>query len=377
MANAKARATDEAAIPEVTMDPVESARAAGLRYMSDAQPGISRRRAGRGFSYKGPDGEKISDPETLARIKSLAVPPAWREVWISPHPKGHLQATGKDARGRKQYRYHPRWREVRDRMKYQRMIIFGQALPRIRERIEQDLARPALPKEKVLATVVRLLESTLIRVGNEEYARANASYGLTTLRNRHVEVRGGRLRFEFKGKSGKMHSIGIHDRRVARVVKKCQELPERELFEYVEADGTRHPISSADVNAYLKEISGEEFTAKDFRTWAGTVLAATALQEMEAAETKTGARKNVVRAIEQVAERLGNTPAICRKCYVHPAVLDSYLAGTLAEALEQPGDEVLAESLSLLPSDEAAVLAFLHGQSAAPRRRKQRRRRTG
>ncbi len=250
------------------------------------------------------------------------IPPAWREVWISPIPNGHIQATGLDDKGRKQYRYHPRWREVRDQAKYERMIDFGKALPAIRERVEHDMALSGLPHMKVLATVVCLLETTLIRVGNEEYARANKSFGLTTLRNRHVKVDGAQLRFKFRGKSGKTHSISVKDRRLARVVRRCQDLPGQELFGYVDDDGQRHNIDSGDVNDYLKEISGHDFTAKDFRTWAGTVLAAAALQEMEPANTKTESRHNVVVAVDQVAARLGNTPAICRKCYVHPAIID-------------------------------------------------------
>ncbi len=263
-------------MPELasTDDPQQSAISAGLRYVTDTRPGITRKRAGRGFHYTMPDGQSAHDRDTLARIKSLVIPPAWTDVWICPTPKGHIQATGRDARGRKQYRYHPKWREVRDETKYDRMIAFGRALPTIREQLDRDLSLRGLPREKVLATVVRLLETTLIRVGNEAYARTNRSFGLTTMRNRHVSVDGSQLRFKFKGKSGKMHSIGIRDRRLAAIVKRCQELPEQELFEYLADDGTRHTIDSSDVNAYLKEAGGDDFTAKDFRTWAGTVLAA-------------------------------------------------------------------------------------------------------
>jgi DNA topoisomerase I len=350
---------------EIVKDPVESAKEAGLRYVTDSRPGITRKKAGKGFRYIGPDGQTVKDEETLGRIKSLAIPPAWTEVWISPYAKGHIQATGRDDKGRKQYRYHPKWHEVRDDTKFYRMLAFGKALPRIRQRVEKDLALPGLPRDKVLATVVRLLETTLIRVGNEEYARTNRSFGLTTMRNRHVTVQGSELRFKFKGKSGKTHSIGIKDRRLAQIVRRCQELPEQELFQYIDDDGARCTIDSSDVNAYLKEISGEEFTAKDFRTWAGTVLAAMALQEMEAVDTQARAKKNVVAAIERVAERLGNTPAICRKCYVHPEVIKSYTDGTLLDIMKQKAEKELAEELGDLPPEEAAVLAFLHRRMAA------------
>jgi DNA topoisomerase I len=350
---------------EIVKDPVESAKEAGLRYVTDSRPGITRKKAGKGFRYIGPDGQTVKDEETLGRIKSLAIPPAWTEVWISPNEKGHIQATGRDDKGRKQYRYHPKWHEVRDDTKFYRMLAFGKALPRIRRRVEKDLALPGLPRDKVLATVVRLLETTLIRVGNEEYARTNRSFGLTTMRNRHVTVQGSELRFKFKGKSGKTHSIGIKDRRLAQIVRRCQELPEQELFQYIDDDGARCTIDSSDVNAYLKEISGEEFTAKDFRTWAGTVLAAMALQEMEAVDTQARAKKNVVAAIERVAERLGNTPAICRKCYVHPEVIKSYTDGTLLDIMKQKAEKELAEELGDLPPEEAAVLAFLHRRMAA------------
>jgi DNA topoisomerase-1 len=287
------------------------------------------------------------------------IPPAWTNVWICPNPKGHIQATGRDDRDRKQYRYHPRWREARDETKYSRMLAFGEALPRIRRRVEHDLALPDLPREKVLATVVRLLETTLIRVGNEEYARSNHSFGLTTMRNRHVKVDGSKLRFKFKGKSGKTHSISITDRRLARIVKRCQDLPDQELFEYKADDGTRHTVDSSDVNDYLREISGQDFTAKDFRTWAGTVLASNTLAEMEQPHSEAEARRNVVQAIEQVSSRLGNTPTICRKCYVHPAVLDAYLDGTLLKSLQRASKHERPKALSKLPAEEAALLTFL------------------
>ena len=262
----------------VAADPVESAIEAGLRYVTDEKPGIRRLRSGKGFRYVRPDGTAVRDEQTLRRIASLVIPPAWTDVWITTDPRGHLQATGRDAKGRKQYRYHPRWRAVRDENKYERMLAFGAAMPTIRARVDADLARPGLPREKVLATVVRLLEATLIRVGNEEYARENRSYGLTTLRNRHVDVHGSELRFEFRGKSGKDHQVSVRDRRLANVIRRLQELPGQEVFQYLDADGARHTIDSDDVNAYLREISGLELSAKDFRTWAGTILCAVALR---------------------------------------------------------------------------------------------------
>ena len=346
----------EANLPAETLEQLEQT---DLVYVSDLAPGIRRLRSRGGFRYVDPDGRPVRDAETLARIKRLAIPPAWQDVWLSPIENGHLQATGRDARGRKQYRYHPRWREVRDRNKYERMIAFGEALPRIRERVDRDLKLPGLAKEKVLATVVRLLETTLIRVGNEEYRKSNNSFGLTTMRDRHVDVEGPVIRFEFVGKSGKKHSVKLQDRRLARIVKQCQEIKGYELFQYVDGDGQRHTVDSSDVNAYLKEASGEDFTAKDYRTWAGTVLAALALQEFETFDSPTQARKNLVRAAEKVAKELGNTAAICRRCYIHPDVIEDYLDGGLAEALKQRTEEELVESLGGLGASEAAVLALL------------------
>ena len=316
------------------MDAVESAKAAGLRYVYDRRPGITRKRWRGGFRYTGADGVVVRDEETLRRIKALAIPPAWTEVWICPIANGHLQATGRDAKGRKQSRYHARWREVRDEVKYERMLAFGAALPGIRRRVEEDLGRAGLPREKVLATIVRLMEVTFIRVGNEEYARANHSYGLTTMRRKHVVVEGGTIRFQFVGKSGKKHVIGVEDRRLARIVARCRDVPGYELFEYLDEDGVAHEVDSGDVNEYLREMTREHFTAKDFRTWAGTVLACAMLGECGAFETEKQGKTNVVRAIERVAERLGNTPSVCRKCYVHPAVVEAYLGGGLGEVRE-------------------------------------------
>ena len=341
-------------------DGKSAARSAGLRYVDDRRPGISRVHHGIGVCYRSPEGRLIRDGETLTRIRSLAVPPAWRDVWICPDPDGHVQATGRDARGRKQYRYHPRWREVRDDNKYERMIAFGRSLPLIRRRVETDLERPGLPREKILATVVRLLELTLIRVGNEEYARQNESFGLATMRNRHVRVNGSALRFEFRGKSGILHAVDVEDRRLARIVRQSRDLPGFELFQYVDAAGERRTIDASDVNAYLKSIAGDEFTAKDFRTWAGTVLAARALQEVARFDTQAQAKRNVLRAVEAVAKRLGNTRTVCRKCYIHPEVVNAYLDGTLVELLSRKAGGELRSNLKNLSREEAAVLALLH-----------------
>jgi DNA topoisomerase-1 len=345
----------DAAMPS----PETAAKSAGLRYVSDADPGIARKRAGKGFAYHGPDGELIKERAVLARIKALAVPPAWTDVWICPHPKGHLQASGRDARQRKQYRYHAQWREVRDSAKYDRMLAFALALPKIRARVAADMARPGLSRERVLATIVRLLEITLIRVGNQEYARENKSYGLTTMRDRHVEFEGAKLVFEYRGKGGKMHRISLKDRRLARIVRSCQELPGQHLFQYIDDEGQRQPVESADVNAYLQEIAGEPFTAKDFRTWSGTVLASLALSEFESFDTKAAAKRNITQAIEHVAAQLGNTVTVCRKSYIHPEIIEAYLDGSLLSFLKGQVEDALRESLEGLRSEEAAVLAFL------------------
>ncbi|HVL76608.1 MAG TPA: DNA topoisomerase IB [Noviherbaspirillum sp.] len=336
----------------------------GLRHVSDARPGITREAAGKGFRYRHPDGSLVEDEATLARIKALAVPPAWSEVWICPHANGHIQAIGRDARGRKQYRYHPRWRAVRDEAKYERMLGFAKALPQIRRHVDADMKRPGLPREKVLATIVHLLETTMMRIGNEEYARENKSFGLTTLRDRHAKIEGSAVEFRFRGKSGVMHAVKVGDPRVARIVRRARDLPGQELFQYVDDDGELRVVDSADVNAYLREITGEDYTAKDFRTWSGTLLAALALQEYEKFDSDAQAKKNVVRAIESVAARLGNTPSICRKCYVHPVVIESYLDGTMLHALRERAREELAEDLHALRPEEAAVLALLQRRLA-------------
>lgn len=332
-----------------------AAREAGLSYTTDDEPGIGRVRKGKGFEYRDPDGKLVRDPATLDRIRSLVIPPAWEDVWITTRPRGHLQATGRDARGRKQHRYHPRWREVRDADKFDRMVEFGRSLPRIRGRVARDLRKPGLPKEKVVATIVRLLETTFARIGNEEYARENGSFGLTTLRNRHVDVKGSTVRFLFKGKSGVEVSVGVTDRRVARVIKRCEELPGQNLFQYVDAGGERRTVTSDDVNDYLREATGEDITAKDFRTWAATVLAACALREAATFDSETEAKRKVVAAIDEVASKLGHTRAVCRRSYVHPTVIDTFMSGELERALAV----TIARTPRHLRSDEAAVLAML------------------
>ena len=346
-------------LPRIVVEPIEAAKLAGLTYTTQDRRGITRRRAGKSFTYVSPQGTRVRDAETLARIGSLTIPPAWTGVWICPTPNGHVQAVGRDARGRKQYRYHARWRATRDETKYARMLAFARVLPKIRARVEEDLARPGLPREKVLATVVRLLETTLIRIGNEEYARENGSFGLTTMRNRHVAVSGSLLRFHFRGKSGKEHAVDVRDPRLARIVRRCQELPGQELFQYVDDDGRRQSLDSADVNGYLRGIAGEEFTAKDFRTWAGTVLAALALAEVAAFSSQRQARRNIVSAVASVARRLGNTPAICRKGYVHPAVIDAYLDGVTLDAFRRRAERAITEDITGLTRDEAVVLGML------------------
>lgn len=347
---------------------LQSAREAGLRYVADSARGIARRKHGAGFRYLAPDGRAVRDRATLARIRSLAVPPAWRSVWICPHADGHLQATGRDARGRKQYRYHARWREVRDESKYDRVAPFTRALPRLRRRVRADLARPGLPREKVLATIVRLLETTFMRVGNEAYARENDSYGLTTLREKQVRVRGSRLRFEFKGKSGVRHRIEVADPLLARIVRRMHDLPGEELFCYVDEAGEARVVESADVNAYLREAAGESFTSKDFRTWAGTLLAARALRALGPPASAAEAKRNVVQAVEAVARQLGNTKAVCRKCYIHPAVLAGYEDGTLASLAARSENAMLHALLrkARARSVDRARRSGAGGRSLAP-----------
>ncbi|HLM38861.1 MAG TPA: DNA topoisomerase IB [Microvirga sp.] len=341
------------------VDPRDAAETAGLSYVSDEEPGIRRKKSGKGFAYVGPGGKKVEDKPTLERIRSLAIPPAYTDVWICARPNGHIQATGRDAKGRKQYRYHPAFREVRESTKYEHMIEFAKGLPAIRRTVDRHMSLPGLPREKVLATVVHLLENTLIRVGNADYAKQNKSYGLTTLRDPHVKVEGAELKFQFKGKSGKTWRLSVKDRRIARIVKACQDLPGQDLFQYLDAAGERQSVTSADVNAYLKEITGRDITAKDFRTWAGTVLAAMALSEFEEFDSQAKAKKNLRAAIEKVSSRLGNTPTICRKCYVHPEVFTCYLEGALLLEIRNEVEEELREGLADLKPEEAAVMALL------------------
>jgi DNA topoisomerase I len=346
------------------VDPKDAAQSVGLRYVSDARPGIRRRKTGTGFSYARADGSKLSDADVLKRIKALVIPPAWVDVWISPFADGHLQATGRDAKGRKQYRYHALFREVRESTKYEHVVAFADELPTIRKKVHEHMGRRGLPREKVLATVIHLLETTLIRIGNEDYAKQNNSYGLTTLKNRHVAVDGNEVRFRFTGKSGKQWSLRVRDRRVAKIIKACQDLPGQELLQYVDEAGDCQDVTSSDVNAYLKEITGKDVTAKDFRTWAGTVLAAMALNEVESFDSAAQAKRNLRAAIEKVAARLGNTPTICRKCYVHPEVLNCYMDGNLVLELKSKAESELRGDVQNLKPEEAAVLALLRGRLA-------------
>jgi DNA topoisomerase-1 len=358
---------DSAHDVQTIVDPRDAAESAGLRYVLDDRPGIRRIRSGTGFSYREADGTRLTDPDTLRRIRSLVIPPAWTDVWICPVADGHIQATGRDARKRKQYRYHARFREVRESTKYEHVIAFANALPAIRAKVREHMALRGLPREKVLATVVHLLETTLIRVGNDDYARQNGSYGLTTLKNRHADVDGCEVRFRFAGKGGRQWSLTVRDRRIAKVIKACQDLPSQdlpgqELLQYVADDGEGKDVTSGDVNAYLKEITGQDITAKDFRTWAGTVLAALALNELQSFDSAVQAKRNLRAAIERVAARLGNTPTICRKCYIHPEVLTAYLDGSLiAETTSKVEGELRGDLTGLLP-EEAAVLAMLRAR---------------
>jgi DNA topoisomerase-1 len=344
-------------------DPSTIAEAAGLRYLGDDRPGIRRRRVGRSFAYYGPDGQLLRDGLTLARIRKLAIPPAWQEVWICPSSRGHIQATGRDARGRKQYRYHERWRAVRDQNKYDRLISFGLALPALRVQVDRDLRQPTLSQTRILAAIVRLLDTSLIRIGNQEYARQNRSFGLTTLRNRHVRLNGDRLEFQFRGKSGREHRLSLHDPRLARVVRRCQELPGQTLFQYRDESGDYIAVDSDDVNAYLRSITEQPFSAKDFRTWAGTVIAARALADSPVPASDAEASRLVAQAIALTAERLGNTRAVCRRCYVHPAVVAAYLDGSLQQVFSTLAAE--PDSANELSADESAVLALLQARTQA------------
>jgi DNA topoisomerase-1 len=327
--------------------------------VSDARPGYTRKRAGTSFSYYDTEGKRIANKDVIRRIKSIGIPPAYERVWICPSANGHIQATGFDAKGRKQYRYHAKWRELRDQDKYEHIMQFAAALPHLRRRVAADMKRKGLPREKVLATVVSLLEKTLIRVGSAEYANTNKSYGLTTMRRRHVAIKGETLRFEFTGKSGKQWKLAVQDRRIAAIVKRCAEIPGHELFKYIDDEGTPRAVDSGDVNAYIKEITQQDFTAKDFRTWAGTVLAALALSEYERYDSQAQAKRNVVAAIEKVAKQLGNTAAICRKCYVHPEIVSAYMSGDLVKMIEAKIADKFKRQYAKLRADEVMVLAFL------------------
>lgn len=342
---------------------LEAARAAGLRYVSDEKPGLCRKRRGKGFSYYDAQGNRIQDTQLRQQIEALRIPPAWQEVWICPRLNGHLLATGRDAKGRKQYLYHPDWNKFRNEAKFGRMVLFGRSLPRIRQRVEQDLRQQKLSRQKVLAVVVRLLEETFIRVGNDEYAQKNRSFGLTTLRDRHVEITGSTLKFQFRGKHGIEHEIELCDRKLARLVKQCRDIPGYDLFQYYDEDGQRNSIGSGDVNDYLREISGESFSAKDFRTWAGTVQTALVLREIGPFKSATEAKRNVVQAVKAIAQQLGNRPATCRKYYVHPLILEAYENGTLLTALEPAAQEpdAVPEGLSF---EEHAVLTLLEQNCA-------------
>ena len=348
---------------EDAKDPEKSAQRAGLRYVHDDEPGFTRRKSGKGFSYKDVGGETVRDEAIRERINALAIPPAYKDVWICPDPDGHIQATGFDEKGRKQYRYHPRWSQVRDEAKFTRLIAFAHALPRIRQRTAKDMRKRDLSREKVLAAVVQLLEKTAIRVGNEEYARQNETYGLTTMENRHVEVEGNTVHFEFTGKSHKDHEIDLQDKKLARVVEQLQDLPGQSLFQYQDENGVHH-VTSGDVNDYLHAIAGEHFTAKDFRTWAGTVAASLALQEFEEFTDQGTAARNVVDAVKVVAEKLGNTPAVSRKSYIHPAVIEAYFDGDMLDSMQQKVEEELSENLAGLKPEEAAVLGLLQQKLA-------------
>ena len=332
----------------------------GLRYVSDSSPGYRRKRTGTSFSYYDKDGKRITDAAVIRRIKSIGIPPAYEFVWICPSPNGHIQATGLDARGRKQYRYHAKWRELRDQNKYEHIMEFAAALPALRARVASDMRRDGLPREKVLATIVSLLEKTLVRVGNAEYAQTNKSYGLTTMRRKHVAIGRGVLRFEFTGKSGKQWKLQVENKRIAAIVKRCAEIPGHELFKYIDDDGAWRTVDSGDVNECIKEITRQDFSAKDFRTWAGTVLAALALAEFKKYDSQAEAKRNVVAAIEKVAKQLGNTPAICRKSYVHPEILSAYMSGDLVKMIDAKIAQKFKRQYAKLTADEIMVLAFLH-----------------
>ena len=342
-----------------------SAQLGKLRYINDGISGFIRKHRGNNFYYVDNKGAMIKDEKHLIRIKSLMIPPAWKDVWISPYVNGHLQATGRDAKGRKQYRYHSQWRAVRDEVKFEHMIDFGLHLPIIRQKIDEDLSRPGLSKEKVLATIIYLLENTMIRIGNDEYAKTNKSFGLTTLRNRHVEINGGIVKFKFRGKSKIEHDISLQDARMARIIKRIMDIPGQDLFQYVDSDGVRHSVNSSDVNEYLKQITGRDYTAKDFRTWSGTMHATMTLRTLPPFDNVSQAKKNVVMAIDAASKKLGNTPSICKKCYVHPYIIESYMAGAMFDFIESNAE--LMEDEALLDYVEEYVLKLLQSRQAIPK----------
>jgi DNA topoisomerase I len=362
--------TSQTAASRPAPQSLEAARAAGLRYVTDAIPGIRRQRAGAGFRYVGPEGGAVKDVETLGRIRALVIPPAWADVWICPLEHGHLQVTARDARGRKQYRYHQRWRAVRDETKFDKLAAFGRALPRIRTGIAADLDLSGLPRAKVLASVVRLMDAAFLRVGNEKYLRDNGSFGASTLRNEHLRVRGDAIRLSFRGKSGKHHRVELSDARLARVLRRCRDLPGYELFQYLDEGGEKRSIDAADVNDYVRAVAGASYTAKDFRTWAGTVLAAMALNHCGAFRSLVEAKRNVASGVRAVAEMLGNTPSVCRKCYIHPRVIDAYLDGTLGRVIGRRHHRTAADRA--LRAEERAVLRLLERTNGVPPRRRNR-----
>lgn len=352
----------EVSLVSLHQDMELSAQLGKLRYINDDIPGFTRKRIGKSFSYIDTKGAVLKDEKHLARIKSLVIPPAWQDVWISPYANGHLQATGRDVKGRKQYRYHSQWRTVRDEVKYEHMIDFGLHLPLIRQKIDEDLSKPGLSKDKVLATIIYLLENTMIRIGNDEYVKTNKSFGLTTLRNRHVEINGSVVKFKFRGKSKIEHDISLQDARMARIIKRIMDIPGQELFQYIDSEGLRHPVSSNDVNDYLRQITGRDYTAKDFRTWSGTMHATMALKALEPFENITQAKKNVVMAIEAASKKLGNTPSICKKCYIHPYIIESYMAGALFDLVESKPE--LADDEALLDYIEQYILKLLQNRQS-------------
>lgn len=363
--------TDSAGL-DLHGDMLLSAQAARLRYVNDRMPGFCRKRAAKGFRYVDTQGRPLHDARHLARIKALAIPPAWNNVWICPYANGHIQAIGCDAKGRKQYRYHKEWRAIRDEAKYDHMIDFALHLPLIRKQVDADLARTGLCKEKVLALVVALLEKTMIRVGNDEYARTNRSFGLTTLRNHHVDILGGQIVFQFRGKSRIEHAIRLQNSRLARLIRKMKDLPGQELFQYIDNDGRHYPINSSDVNQYLKDITGRDYSAKDFRTWSGTLHTFQALVSLEACESQTQAKKNVMEAITAAALKLGNTPTICRKCYVHPVIIETYMAGKLMESIQDNGSQQKdsVESWALDTAEQCILQLLQQGSGIVESRRK-------